>query len=75
MASLPSTGRFSLPDQPFNFLRKHLPSLSEQGIHLLNSLLTYDPEKRITARQALRHPFFQASKPCRRVVAAGADRI
>lgn len=59
MASLPSAGRFSLPDQPFNFLRKHLPSLSDQGVHLLNSLLTYDPEKRITARQALRHPFFQ----------------
>lgn len=32
--------------------------LSEAGVDLLNKLLTYDPEQRITARQALRHPYF-----------------
>lgn len=25
---------------------------------MLNGLLTYDPDKRLTARQALRHPYF-----------------
>lgn len=32
--------------------------LSDAGVDLLNKLLTYDPDKRITARQALRHPYF-----------------
>ena len=38
------------PSFPFN-----LP----QGIALMNGLLTFDPAKRITARRALEHPFFQ----------------
>ena len=32
--------------------------LTESGIDLLNQLLTYDPEKRITARAALQHAWF-----------------
>ena len=32
--------------------------MGAEGVELLNCLLTYDPEKRMTARQALRHPFF-----------------
>lgn len=32
--------------------------LSAAGADLLNQLLTYDPEKRISARAALRHPWF-----------------
>lgn len=35
------------------------PKLSKTGLSLLNGLLTYDPEKRLTARQALKHPYFQ----------------
>ncbi|URD78888.1 Cyclin-dependent kinase [Musa troglodytarum] len=34
------------------------PTLSEAGIDLLNKLLTYDPEKRITADAALNHQWF-----------------
>ena len=37
---------------------QEFPSLSDAGVDLLNRLLTYDPERRITARQALRHPYF-----------------
>lgn len=35
------------------------PRLSDEGIDLLSKLLRYDPEKRITASEALQHPFFK----------------
>ena len=35
------------------------PKLSKTGLSLLNGLLTYDPDRRITARQALKHPYFR----------------
>ncbi|XP_011014239.1 PREDICTED: cyclin-dependent kinase 10-like [Populus euphratica] len=52
--------------QPYNQLRKKFPFtpftgspvLSDSGFDLLNRLLTYDPEKRITADDALNHPWF-----------------
>ncbi|KAG4933049.1 Cyclin-dependent kinase G-2 [Glycine soja] len=52
--------------QPINTLRKKfpaasftgLPVLSELGFDLLKRLLTYDPEKRITAEDALLHDWF-----------------
>ena len=37
---------------------QEFPRLSTTGLSLLNGLLTYDPDKRLTARQALRHPYF-----------------
>ncbi|OIT29685.1 PREDICTED: cyclin-dependent kinase G-2 isoform X1 [Nicotiana attenuata] len=51
----------------FNSLRKKfpatsftgLPVLSDAGFDLLNKLLTYDPEKRITADAALNHEWFR----------------
>lgn len=39
-------------------LLQEFPGLSDSGIDLLNRLLTFDPEKRITARAALRHAYF-----------------
>lgn len=35
-----------------------LASLGQEGYKLLAGLLEYDPEKRLTAAQALQHPFF-----------------
>lgn len=41
-------------------IEKLLPShVSKECINLMNLLLTYDPEKRITAAQALQHPYFK----------------
>uniref|UniRef100_A0A0C9RYV4 cyclin-dependent kinase n=1 Tax=Wollemia nobilis TaxID=56998 RepID=A0A0C9RYV4_9CONI len=53
--------------QPYNKLREKFPAasfsgkptLSESGFDLLNRLLTYDPDKRITAEEALNHPWFR----------------
>ncbi|KAI8526889.1 hypothetical protein RHMOL_Rhmol12G0034000 [Rhododendron molle] len=51
----------------YNLLRKKFPAtsftgspvLSDAGFDLLNKLLTYDPEKRITAEDALKHEWFR----------------
>jgi len=53
--------------QPYNRLRDKFPAvsftggltLSEAGFDLLNRLLTYDPEKRISADDALNHEWFR----------------
>lgn len=39
-------------------LRMLIPNLDSMGLNLLNSLLQMRPESRITARQALQHPWF-----------------
>jgi cyclin-dependent kinase 10 len=52
-----------LPEQPYNFLEINFPKLSAAGVNLLDVLLTFDPEKRGTATEALAHPFFQESPP------------
>ncbi|KAH0476457.1 MAG: hypothetical protein KVP17_004690 [Porospora cf. gigantea B] len=52
--------------QPFENL---FPTLDPQGRQLLKSMLAFDPNKRITAREALAHPYFDTirlrnDKPC-----------
>ncbi|XP_050386921.1 cyclin-dependent kinase F-4-like [Argentina anserina] len=37
-----------------------IPSASEDAISLISSLCSWDPSKRPTAEEALRHPFFQS---------------
>lgn len=49
----------TLKPQPENRLRSFFPQLSRQGFDLLSRLLCYDPEKRITADQALAHAWFK----------------
>lgn len=48
------------PKIPF---KKIVPNLDDDGIDLLSKLLDYDPEKRITAGEALNHPFFKDIDP------------
>ncbi|XP_057487269.1 serine/threonine-protein kinase AFC2-like isoform X3 [Actinidia eriantha] len=43
-----------------NLIMQHLDHSAGDLIHLLQGLLKYDPTDRLTAREALRHPFFTA---------------
>jgi cyclin-dependent kinase len=44
--------------KPMN-LKELLPNLDDNGIDLLKKLLEFDPEKRISAADAVEHPFFK----------------
>ena len=35
-----------------------MPTLDANGVDLLSKMLQYDPARRITANEALKHPFF-----------------
>ncbi|KAJ2794198.1 cyclin-dependent kinase 5, partial [Coemansia helicoidea] len=50
--------RRSFPAYPGTPLEPLLPKLSSKGIDLLRRLLEYAPERRISAEQALQHPYF-----------------
>ncbi|KAI3326378.1 Pkinase-domain-containing protein [Xylariaceae sp. AK1471] len=50
-----------------------LASLGAEGYRLLSALLEYDPEKRLTAAQALQHPFFGGGAAVG--MSASAERI
>ncbi|KAJ3330780.1 Cyclin-dependent kinase 11B [Kappamyces sp. JEL0680] len=58
---LPNAKTVNFTKQPHNNIRKRFPFLSANGIALLDSLLCYDPEQRISAAEALDHPFFRES--------------
>lgn len=61
--SLPNVRNFKFPDQPYNFLEINFPKLSPAGVSLLDMLLTFDPEKRASAKEALAHPYFSEAPP------------
>lgn len=42
-------------------MRQRFRYITESGLDLLSRLLTYDPEQRITAEEALEHPYFTES--------------
>jgi len=44
---------------PEDNLAKYVPKLESEGLDLLNAMLYMDPEKRISAEEALNHPYFK----------------
>ncbi|KAI8334724.1 Pkinase-domain-containing protein [Chlamydoabsidia padenii] len=59
--NLPHANNIAFVDQPPINLRAKFPYLTEAGVDLMMKLLCYDPEQRITAEQALKHPYFSES--------------
>lgn len=60
-SSLPLAKTITLPPPIPPQFRQRFHYLSTAGLDLLMSLLTYDPEQRITAAEALQHPYFTES--------------
>ncbi|CAH0474877.1 unnamed protein product [Peronospora belbahrii] len=63
-------GFSSLPNYHFDFphwkrrpLNRLFPKISDLGIDLLTKLLVYNPDQRISAEDALRHPYFSNTTP------------
>jgi serine/threonine protein kinase len=52
----------TFPKWQGNNLRSTIPQLDDLGLDLLKRMLTYSPSERITAKQALLHPFFDDIK-------------
>ncbi|XP_012278250.1 cyclin-dependent kinase 1 [Orussus abietinus] len=48
----------TFPNWKTNNLANHVKTLDADGLHLLQAMLIYDPVYRISARAALRHPYF-----------------
>lgn len=48
----------NFPQYPAQNLAKLIPQLPADGIDLLTNMLQFDPQKRLTAEEALRHEYF-----------------
>ncbi|KAF0686296.1 Aste57867_21902 [Aphanomyces stellatus] len=61
MSTLPNATKLHFDSTAYvynNIPKLFATQLSEAGLDLLHSMLAYDPKKRITATEALRHPYF-----------------
>eukprot|EP01116_Phalansterium_solitarium_P002739 TRINITY_DN1295_c0_g1_i1.p1 TRINITY_DN1295_c0_g1~~TRINITY_DN1295_c0_g1_i1.p1 ORF type:complete len:511 (+),score=123.95 TRINITY_DN1295_c0_g1_i1:109-1533(+) len=59
-SDLKSAKKVNFFHQPYNNLKSRLPpTTTEAAFDLLNKMLTYDPKQRITAAEALEHPYFK----------------
>ena len=50
---------FNFPAKKGTGIQKLLPHASQDSIELIFQLCTYDPDERISAKQALRHDYFK----------------
>lgn len=59
--TLPLAKTISLPPPQLPQLQQKFHYITAAGVDLLSRLLTYDPERRISATEALKHPYFSES--------------
>lgn len=62
IVDLPDFNLAECPAFPRQNLNEMFGSIGEEGVDLLARMLEYDPAKRISARDALNHPFFHVKK-------------
>jgi cell division cycle 2-like protein len=72
VSQLPHMRKVQFKPQPFNRLRDRFKrgasftsetALSDKGLDLLGRMLTLNPEERITAKEAMEHPYFSEQPP------------
>jgi cell division cycle 2-like protein len=58
-AALPLAKSLSIPSPHPHMFRQKFPYLTNAGLDLMMSLLAYDPAVRLSAAEALEHPYFK----------------
>lgn len=58
-SQLPLAKSISLPAPHSPQLRQKFPYITTAGLDLLSQLLAYDPESRVSAEEAMKHPYFR----------------
>lgn len=61
-SSLPLAKTVNLPAPHPPQLRQKFPYITATGLDLLSQLMTYDPEQRISAEEAIKHPYFRSAQ-------------
>ena len=54
---------YNFPCYPSEPLVKKAPRLDQDGIDLVSKFLLYEAKKRVSAKAALRHPYFDSLGP------------
>ncbi|ELU03478.1 hypothetical protein CAPTEDRAFT_192643 [Capitella teleta] len=65
---------FNFPVKKGTGLEKLMPQASQECIELIYQMCAYDPEERITAKVALKHPYFKEFREAERRAAAIAKQ-
>jgi len=69
----------SFPSWKSNVLKSLVPGMSEEGLDLLQKTLIYDPNKRVSAKAAILHPYFdgldRSTLPSAKFNATTGDQI
>lgn len=59
ISQLSDFGKICFKEKPSKDFHEIFPSVSEEAIDLLEKIIVYDPAKRISAADALKHPWFR----------------
>ena len=64
---------YNFPLYPSEPLVKRAPRLDQDGIQLVSQFLLYEAKKRLQAKEAMRHPYFDSLDPQVQALADGNE--